>query len=175
MTSKIFWIKCVLCNCSISEQNVNLLEVEENWVFILSQILLSWHIFVFHWNGILWLNYVLLLEWITYLTYLGSEICPLRDQNWGPKLHPRGGLFGPWSFIISKKSHQNLSNGNEGSNLFLRSLEVGHWDAQTWLFFDELPEITGIFLKFYKNWVSFCKVKSWSLSVQSQNLVFPPF
>ena len=118
MTSKIFWIKCVLCNCSISEQNVNLLEVEENWVFILSQILLSWHIFVFHWNGILWLNYVLLLEWITYLTYLGSEICPLRDQNWGPKLHPRGGLFGPWSFIISKKSHQNLSNGNEGSNLF---------------------------------------------------------
>ena len=154
MTSKIFWIKCVLCNCSISEQNVNLLEVEENWVFILSQILLSWHIFVFHWNGILWLNYVLLLEWITYLTYLGSEICPLRDQNWGPKLHPRGGLFGPWSFIILKNSHQDISN--EGSDFILRSLEAGHWVAQTWLFFDKLPEITDFgLLQQSQNWELF--------------------
>ena len=46
-----------------------------------------------------------------------------------PKLHPGGGLFGPWSFIILKNSHQDLSN--EGSNFILSSLEVGHWAAQT--------------------------------------------
>ena len=47
----------------------------------------------------------------------------------GPKLHPRGGFFGPWFFIILKNSHQYSSN--EGSNFILSSLEVGHWVAQT--------------------------------------------
>ena len=31
---------------------------------------------------------------------------------------------------------------NEGSNFILRPLEVGHWVAQTWVFFGKLPEIT---------------------------------
>ena len=43
-----------------------------------------------------------------------------------PQFTPR---CGPWSFIILKKSHQDLSN--EGSNFILSSLEVGHWVAQT--------------------------------------------
>ena len=43
------------------------------------------------------------------------------------KLHPGDGFFGPWSFIILKNSHQDLSN--EGSNFILSSLEVGHWVA----------------------------------------------
>ena len=47
----------------------------------------------------------------------------------GPKLHPGGGFFGPWFFIILKNSGQDLSN--EGSNFNLSSLEVGHWVAQT--------------------------------------------
>ena len=41
-------------------------------------------------------------------------------ENLGPKLHPRGGFFGPWFFIILKNSHQDLSN--EGSNFILSSL-----------------------------------------------------
>ena len=48
------------------------------------------------------------------------------------KLHPGGGFFGPWFFIILKNSHQDLSN--EGSNFILSQLEVGHWVAQTWPF-----------------------------------------
>jgi hypothetical protein len=55
------------------------------------------------------------------------------------KLHPGGGFFGPWSFIILKNAHQDLSN--EGSNFILSSLEVGHWAAQTQPFFDKLTEI----------------------------------
>ena len=49
--------------------------------------------------------------------------------NFGSKLHPEGGFFGPWFFIILKNSGQELSN--EGSNFILSSLEVGHWVAQT--------------------------------------------
>ena len=49
--------------------------------------------------------------------------------NLGPKLHPGGGFFGPWFFIILKNSHQDLYN--EGSSFILSSLEVGHWVAQT--------------------------------------------
>ena len=48
-------------------------------------------------------------------------------------------FFGPWFFIIFKNWHQDLSN--EGSNFILSSLEVGHWVAQTWHFFDKLPEV----------------------------------
>ena len=47
----------------------------------------------------------------------------------GPKLHPGGGFFEPWFFIILKNSHLDLSN--EGSNFILSSPEVGHWVAQT--------------------------------------------
>ena len=47
----------------------------------------------------------------------------------GPKLHPAGGFFGPWFFIILKNSGPDQSN--EGSNLILSSLEVGYWVAQT--------------------------------------------
>ena len=66
--------------------------------------------------------------------------CQLGEGNKAPKLHPGGGFFGPWFFIILKNSHQDLSN--EGSNFILSSLEVGHWAAQTQPFFDKLPEIT---------------------------------
>ena len=46
------------------------------------------------------------------------------------KMFTGGGKFlGPWSFIILKNSHQDLSN--EGLNFILSSLEVGHWVAQT--------------------------------------------
>ena len=40
------------------------------------------------------------LEWSTYCAVLRSEIFRHRGQNWGPKLHPKDGLFGPWSFMI---------------------------------------------------------------------------
>ena len=36
------------------------------------------------------------LEWSTYWAVFESEICPLRDQNWGPRLHPWGGISGLW-------------------------------------------------------------------------------
>ena len=54
---------------------------------------------------------------------------PTWGGNLRPKLHPGGGFFGPWYFIILKNSHQELSN--EGSIFILSSLEVGHWVAQT--------------------------------------------
>ena len=62
---------------------------------------------------------------------LSNSFCdlPTWGRNLGPKLHPGGGFFGPWFFIILKDSHQDLSN--EGSNLILSSLEVGHCVAQT--------------------------------------------
>ena len=47
--------------------------------------------------------------------------CPLRGNNLGLKLHPGGGCFGPWSFIILKSSHQDLSN--EGLNFILSQVE----------------------------------------------------
>ena len=65
---------------------------------------------------------------------------PLRGWKCHLKLHPAGGFFEPWSFIILKNSGQDLPN--EGSNFILRSLEVGHWAAQTQAFFDKIPEIT---------------------------------
>ena len=82
------------------------------------------------------------LVWSTYWAVPRSEIFTHRGQNWGPKLHPGPGVdfFGPWSFIILKNSHQDLSN--EGSNFILSQLKVGHWLAQTCLFFDKFPEIT---------------------------------
>ena len=58
---------------------------------------------------------------------------------------PLGGFFGPWLFIILKNSHQDLSN--EDSNSILSQVELGHWVAQTWPFFDKLPEITDCGLK----------------------------
>ena len=58
-----------------------------------------------------------------------SEKCTAWGGNLGSKLHPGGGFFGPWFFIILKNSHQDLSN--EGSNNIFSSLEVGHWVAQT--------------------------------------------
>ena len=42
---------------------------------------------------------------------------------------------------IFKNSHQDLYN--EGSKIILSPLEVGHWVAQTWAFFDKLPKITS--------------------------------
>ena len=57
-----------------------------------------------------------------------------------PKLHPRGGFFGPWPFTILKSSHQDLSN--EGLNFILSSPEIGHKVAQIWLcIFSKLPKI----------------------------------
>ena len=41
-------------------------------------------------------------------------------------------------------SHQQLSN--EWSNIILSPLEVVHWVAQTWPFFDKLPEVTDFVL-----------------------------
>ena len=60
----------------------------------------------------------------------------------GPKLHPGGGLFGPWPFLILKSSHQDLSN--EESKFILSVLKVVHWVAQTQPFLDKLPEITAL-------------------------------
>ena len=34
----------------------------------------------------------------------------------GPQITPQGGFFGPWSYIIFKNSHQDLSH--EGQTLF---------------------------------------------------------
>ena len=65
--------------------------------------------------------------------------CPPGEGSKDPKSHPVGRFFGPWSFIILKNSHQDLSN--EGSNFILSSLEVGHWAAQTQPFFDKFPEM----------------------------------
>ena len=53
------------------------------------------------------------------------EKWPLGEGKCPPKLHPRGGFFGPWSFITLKNSHQDLSN--ERSNFTKEFLEVGHW------------------------------------------------
>ena len=75
----------------------------------------------------------------SFLTSDQLEAC-----YFGPKLHTGGGFFGPWFFIILKKSHKDLSN--EGSNFILSSLEVGHWAAQTQAYFDKLPEITDFVL-----------------------------
>jgi hypothetical protein len=149
------------------------------------------------------------LEWSTYLAVGWIEIIQLRGKNLGPKLHPGGGLFGPWSFIIKKlyfyysyyylilllflkKLHQDLSN--EGSNFILSSLEVGHWVAQTQPFLTNYLKLQilasyknlrieqdsefakfwqGIFLKFYKDWVSLCsivRVKSFPLSCMCQKI-----
>ena len=47
-------------------------------------------------------------------------------------------FFEPWPFIILKSSHQDLSNF--GSNFILSPLEVGHWLAQTWPFFNNLRQ-----------------------------------
>ena len=55
----------------------------------------------------------------------------------GTQIPPRGWIFWTIIFYHQKKSGQDLSN--EGSNFILSSLEV----AQTWPFFDKLPEITG--------------------------------
>ena len=55
--------------------------------------------------------------------------CPLGEGSKAPKLHPEGGFFEPWSFIILKNSYQDLSN--EGLNFILSSLEVSHWVTQT--------------------------------------------
>ena len=87
----------------------------------------------------------LLNIWTELLSIFLADL-PTWGGNLGPKLHPRGGFFGPWFFIILKNSHQDLSN--EGSNFILSSLEVDHWVAQT--FFDKLPEITdfGLLLQY---------------------------
>ena len=57
-------------------------------------------------------------------------------STYGPELvirkapqDPSGGFFGPWHFIILKNLHQDPSN--EGPNVILSPLEVGHWVAQT--------------------------------------------
>ena len=57
----------------------------------------------------------------------------------GPTLQPVGGFLDNDFFIILKNSGQDPSNA--GSNFNLSSLEVGHWVAQTWPFFDKLPKI----------------------------------
>ena len=57
-----------------------------------------------------------------------------------PLCTPGVDFLDPDFFIIIKNSAQDLSN--EGSNFILSLLEVSHWVAQTWAFFDKLPEIT---------------------------------
>ena len=63
---------------------------------------------------------------------------PLGEGKRSPKLHPGGWFFGPWSFIILKNSHQDLSN--EGSNFILSSLEV-EWVCVALLEFKILPQL----------------------------------
>ena len=78
-------------------------------------------------NVAVWLDQGLLYRWTEHWFFLKK--IPLGEGSKAPKLHPRDGFFGPWSFIILKYSYQDLSN--EGSNFILSSLEVGHWVAQT--------------------------------------------
>ena len=67
------------------------------------------------------------------------EFITLGGTTRGPKLHLGvGWFFEPWPVITLKSSHLS----NEGSNFILSLLEVGHWAAQTWLFFHNLPENT---------------------------------
>ena len=56
----------------------------------------------------------------------------------GTQITPQGWI---WFFINFKNSHQDLSN--EGSNIILSSLKVGHWAAQTQPFFVKLRDITA--------------------------------
>ena len=80
------------------------------------------------------------IRWTEHSAGFFLKTWPLGEGNKTPKLHTWGGFFGPWSFIILNNSHQDLSN--EGSNFILSQLEVGHWVAETWQFFDKLPKIT---------------------------------
>ena len=90
------------------------------------------------------------LYWTAKSSFIFLTSDHTEAENLGPKLHP-GGFFGPWFFIILKNLHQDLSN--EGSNFILSSLEV----AQTWPFFDKLPEITGFGL-------GYCQCQNWPSS-----------
>jgi hypothetical protein len=105
----------------------------------------SWHLWHINQNYLssqLWYRVTqgLLYRWTEHSADFVLKEWPLGEGKRPPKLHPRGGFFGPWSFTILKHSHQGLSN--EGSNFILSSLEVGHWAAQTQPFFDNFPEIT---------------------------------
>ena len=80
----------------------------------------------------------LLYRWTEHLADLKKN--QLGEGKRPFKLHPGVGFFEPWSFIMLKNWHQDLSY--EGSNFILSWLEVSHWAAQTQPFFGKLPEIT---------------------------------
>ena len=86
-----------------------------------------------------WVNHGQSSYWTAKSSFFFLTSDHTEAENLGPKLHPGGGFFGPWFFIILKNSHQDLSN--KGSNFILSSLEVGDWVAQTWPFFDKLLEM----------------------------------
>ena len=71
----------------------------------------------------------LLYGWTEHSGSTNQKYVSWGRANSGPILHPKGGFFGPWYFIILKHLLQDLSN--EGSNFILSSLKVGHWVAQT--------------------------------------------
>ena len=59
----------------------------------------------------------LLYGWTEHSADFFLKKFPLGEGSKAPKLHPGGGFFGPWSFIIFKNSHQDLPN--EGANFIL--------------------------------------------------------
>ena len=126
------------------------------WLFVLWLIvcILKWrfsskiisNILVINSSFKIYLNFWALMQgllyrcrWTEHSADFFLKKLPLGEGKRSPKLHPRGGFFGPWSFTILKNSHQDLSN--EGSNFILSSLEVGHWAAQTQPFLTNFLEL----------------------------------
>ena len=93
-------------------------------------------------RGVIW---ILVCWWMVKVIHRPKivKMC-LRNIWLVPKVsYPtfEGGFFRPWSLLILKSSHENLSN--EGSNIILSLPEVSHWVVETQpFFFEKLPVIT---------------------------------
>ena len=84
--------------------------------------------------------------WTAKSSFFFWQVTSLRVWILGP---PGVDFLDHNFFIILKKSGQDPSN--EVSNFILSSQEVGHWVAQTYLFFDKLPEMTNFELLYIRN------------------------
>ena len=86
-------------------------------------------------EGKVQLGHGLLDTWTELLSILFSWSAHVKWEL-GTKIAPVGWIFWTMIFYNLKNSSQDLSN--EGPNFILSLLEVGHWFAQTLLFFDKL-------------------------------------
>ena len=91
-----------LRQCSCSRALGKLWNVN-NYLLIIILFFYSRAYFYIRGKSIYWIIHGLLNRWtdmssFLFLTSDQHEVCFL-----GPKLHPRGGFFGPWFFIIQKK------------------------------------------------------------------------